>query len=211
MLYVCMSSEGVDNALLQLGNEKYAELRIDLVRPSVDELKQMLANSEISYIATCRPGVFDEETSLKYLEIAAQNGAHYIDVEIERGTEVALRLKKACENTACKLIISYHNFQNTPSQADLLSIIDECKSRGADIVKIACKVNTSVDNSVLLSLYSQRENVVAFGMGALGKVSRLASLGCGAEFTYVASDNGEATAPGQFTVSEMKKALAMCR
>jgi len=50
-------------------------------------------------------------------------------------------------------------------------------------------------------------NIVAFGMGKLGRVSRLASLYCGAAFTYVAADSGQATAPGQFTRSEMEQLL----
>ncbi len=209
MLYVCLSALGVENAMKQLGNEKCAELRIDLVKPTMDEMKALLADESMSYIVTCRPGAYDEETSIQYLENAAKWGAKYIDVEVERGKEVAARLADACKDTACKLIISYHNFDETPSQKDLIFIIDKCVQHRADIVKLACKVNTVTDNAVLMSLYQVRDNIVAFGMGPLGKIARLGSLKCGAEFTYVASDFGEGTAPGQFTVSEIRKALAM--
>ncbi len=205
MLYVCLSAEGVGNALRQLGDEKCAELRVDLVRPTVAEMKDLLSKRDVSYIVTCRPGVFDEEASLKYLVTAAQCGADYIDVEIERGAEVAARMKSACNGTKCKLIISYHNFDLTPSRSDLDSIISECRGRGADIVKIACKVNSPADNSTLMSLYGEGDGIVAFGMGTLGQISRLASLGCGAKFTYVASDYGDGTAPGQLTVSRMRR------
>jgi len=207
MLYVCLSAEGVDNALRQLGDEKCAELRVDLVRPSMDEMKGLLAKKDVSYIVTCRPGVFDEETSLGYLMTAARLGADYIDIEIERGAEVAALMKSACDGSKCKLIISYHNFDCTPSRDELRSIIDECRGRGADIVKIACKVNAPADNAALLSLYGDGDGIVAFGMGEIGKISRLASLGCGARFTYVASDNGAGTAPGQLTVSQMRRCI----
>ena len=193
----------------QLGQEKCAELRIDLVRPSICEMRYMLSDKSMSYIVTCRPGAYDEETSIQYLETAAKCGAKYIDVEIERGKDVAARLAKACNGTGCTLIISYHNFDETPKKAELLSIIDQCVASKAGIVKLACKVNSPADNSTLLSLYQERQNIVAFGMGPLGKIARLASLKCGAGFTYVASDLGGGTAPGQFTVSEMRKALAM--
>ncbi|MCR5453646.1 MAG: type I 3-dehydroquinate dehydratase [Bacteroidales bacterium] len=207
-LYVCLSAEGVDNALRQLGDEKCAELRIDLVKPTLEEMKQILSqHSDVKFIVTCRPGVFDEETSLQYLETAATCGAKYIDVEIERGAEVAARIKNACKNTDCKLVISYHNFDTTPKENELLSIIDECKSRGADKVKIACKVLAQADNSILLHLYSMSNNLIVFGMGPLGKISRIASLYCGAEFTYAAPDYGEATAPGQFKISEMRNII----
>jgi len=209
MLYVCLSAEGVDNAMRQLGQEKCAELRIDLVKPTMDQMKTLLADSSISYIVTCRPGAYSEETSIQYLETAAKCGAKYIDVEIERGPEVASRLADACKGTGCQLIISYHNFEETPARRKLADIIDQCLDGRADIVKLACKVNKPEDNSVLLSLYQDHSNIVAFGMGPLGKIARLASLKCGAEFTYVASDLGEGTAPGQFTVSEIRKALSV--
>ena len=82
MLYICLSAPGVDQAMKQLNGNKHAELRIDLVKPSIDELKQLLADKNIDFIVTCRPGVFDEETSMQYLETAAKSGAKYIDIEI---------------------------------------------------------------------------------------------------------------------------------
>jgi len=208
MLFVCLSAEGVENALRQLGNEPCAELRIDLVKPTLDEMKAIMTqHPDVWFIVTCRPGVFDEETSLQYLETAAKCGAKYIDIEIERGAEKAARLRKACEGTDCKLIISYHNFECTPTQAELSMTIADCQQHGADIVKLACMVNVATDNATLLSLYNIHTNIVAFGMGNLGKISRLASLGCGAKFTYVAPDNGNGTAPGQLTVSQMRKCM----
>ena len=206
-LYVCLSAEGVENALRQLGGEHCAELRVDLVKPTLDEVKELLSKKDVSYIVTCRPGVFDEESSLEYLTTAARLGADYIDIEIERGSEAAARLKSACDGTKCQLIISYHNFECTPSLDELRSVVAECCGRGADIVKIACKVNSYADNSALLSLYGDGDGIVAFGMGELGKISRLASLGCGARFTYVASDFGAGTAPGQLTVSQMRRCM----
>ncbi len=208
MYYVCLSAEGIENANRQLDDELCAELRVDLVKPSMDEMKKFLADhKDVRFIVTCRPGVFDEETSLQYLETAAKCGAAYIDVEIERGKDVAARLKKACEGTECRLIISYHNFDCTPHKYELLDTIDRAKKWGADKVKIACNVPNQESNSALLSLYCERDNIIAFGMGRLGKISRLASLWCGAEFTYVAADWGNATAPGQLTISEMRRAV----
>jgi 3-dehydroquinate dehydratase type I len=208
MLFVCLSAEGVENALRQLGDEPCAELRIDLVKPTLDEMKAMISgHPDVWFIVTCRPGVFDEETSLQYLETAAKCGAQYIDIEYERGAEVAARMKKACEGTECQLIISYHNFEYMPEEYTLLSIIDECKARGADKVKIACQIPNQGANAALLYLNCLREDLITVGMGRIGKMGRLASLWCGSEFTYVAADHGAPTAPGQVTVSEMKRAI----
>ena len=207
MLYVCLSAEGYNNALSQLGNSKYAELRIDLVKPSAVEIEKMLADKNVSYIATCRPGIFDEPTSISLLETAIKAGADYVDVEIERGEQIASHIKNVCKGTTCKMIISYHNFEETPDIEELNKIVEQCVSYGADCVKIACKVNFPQDNAKLLSLYNLDENIVAFGMGEKGKISRLASLRCGAPFTYVAANSGNNTAPGQISENEMQELL----
>lgn len=44
--------------------------------------------------------------------------------------------------TKCKLIVSSHNYQNTPSVEDLENLVARIQSTGADIVKIA---TTAVD------------------------------------------------------------------
>ncbi len=207
MLYVCLSAQGTENALKQLGNSKYAELRIDLVKPTCNDLEKMLSNKDVSYIATCRPGAFDEPTSIAMLETAIKSGADYVDVEIERGQEIAARIKLACKNTTCKMIISYHNFEETPDFDELQAIVEKCVNYGADCVKIACKVNFPQDNAKLLSLYNLDENIVAFGMGEKGKISRLASLYCGAPFTYVSANFGNATAPGQISEKEISNLM----
>ena len=37
----------------------------------------------------------------------------------------------------CKLIVSFHNYDYTPSVEELLSLVDQIQATGADIVKIA--------------------------------------------------------------------------
>ena len=77
MYYVCLSAEGIENATRQLADELCAELRVDLVKPTMDEMKKFLADhNDVRFIVTCRPGAFDEETSLQYLETAAKCGAN---------------------------------------------------------------------------------------------------------------------------------------
>lgn len=218
-IYVCLSAEGIKNAEKQLGNEKFAELRVDLVKPTIDEMEELITRRrDVSFIVTCRPGFVDEETSLNYLRRAIDINAAYVDIEIERGAKLSAELERRAINTAGKyrrqtqIIVSYHNFEKTPRRKELEKLwSDMVNIHRADIAKIACMVNEPTDNAELLSLYDfmSTRYVVAFGMGETGRLSRPMSLMCGAQFTYAAPDDGTPTAPGQYTVSEMKKILGM--
>ena len=208
MLYVCLSAEGVDNAMLQLGDNKCAELRVDLVKPTADQIISLLADESRHYIVTCRPGVFDPDYDIAMLETAALNGADYIDLEIERAPEYAIKMRRACLlSKKCRLIISYHNYETTPDAGILKGIIKYCKELGADIVKLACKSNSVSDNARILGLYGEFNDIVAFCMGETGKITRPASIMMGAPFTYAAAGDGKATAPGQLTIGQMERIL----
>jgi 3-dehydroquinate dehydratase / shikimate dehydrogenase len=70
----------------------------------------------------------------------------------------------------CKLIVSFHNYECTPSGEELLSLVDQIQATGADIVKIAtaateiddvsrmfqvlvhCKVSLPFDYTQILSM-----------------------------------------------------------
>lgn len=208
MLYVCLSADGVDNAMQQLGNNKCAELRVDLVKPTTDQIISLLSDESRHYIVTCRPGVYEPDADISILETAALNGADYIDLELERAPEYAIKLRRACLlSKKCRLIISYHNYETTPDAGILKGIIKYCKELGADIVKLACKSNSVSDNARILGLYGEYNDIVAFCMGETGKITRAASIMMGAPFTYVAADNGQPTAPGQLTINQVKRIL----
>ncbi|MCQ2973591.1 MAG: type I 3-dehydroquinate dehydratase [Bacteroidales bacterium] len=208
MLYLCLSAQGVENALLQLGDYKYAEWRSDLIGSDIPQLTEVLKNKNHNFIVTCRPGVFTEDYDIKMLYTAALSGAEYVDLEIERAENNAHFIKDACiKSKKCKLIISYHNYDETPDVETLNNIILKCRLYGADIVKIACKANNKNDCSRILSLYQENKDIVAFCMGEFGKITRVASLYLGAKFTYVASSQEGNTAPGQLTLNQTSQIL----
>jgi len=64
-------------------------------------------------------------------------------------------------------------------------------------------VNKIEDNSILLSLYQNGKRMVVFGMGELGKISRIISPFLGAEFTFASVDDTLNTAPGQISFDKL--------
>jgi 3-dehydroquinate dehydratase type I len=138
------------------------------------------------------------------LKTAILNGASYLDIELEMPSGMRESLIKLAHENECKTIVSYHNFANTPSHAELRSVIKKCRNAGGDIVKVACQVINPEDAANIMSLYKSEKNIIAFGMGLDGLISRIAAPLLGAEFTYASADKEKKTAPGQITVKQMK-------
>jgi 3-dehydroquinate dehydratase type I len=119
-----------------------------------------------------------------------------VDVEIESGAEFIATLKKSAAEHGCTFIVSYHNFEKTPSLSELETIVEKCRSAQADIVKIACMVNDEQDILNIKSLYVNNQPLIAIGMGEKGVITRTKACEWGAPFTYVAASPDELTAPG---------------
>jgi len=112
-----------------------------------------------------------------------------------------------------RVILSYHNFQETPPENILKSLFNEMAAIRAGAVKVVTLAQEMEDNISLLNLIGQGRKqgleVVAFCLGSLGRISRVACLLVGGAFTYAALERGAEAAPGQFTLSEMHRLLEM--
>jgi 3-dehydroquinate dehydratase-1 len=135
-----------------------------------------------------------------------------VDIEIEAGAAYKKEIMQTARLRECQVILSYHNFENTPSKKQLGTIIEQCFSQGADIAKIACRVHSETDSARILSLYDypgqlHKGKITAIGMGEKGKITRLAAPLLGAPFTYASQSTGKETAPGQLDKDTLAKIL----
>ena len=141
------------------------------------------------------------------LIIAAKNGATYIDIELESDENYKKQLIDTARSCNCKIIISYHNFNETPDVDRLKSIVAQAKTFNPDFIKIVTKALVTDDNSRIFSLCETEKNLIAFTMGESGKESRIKSLKLGAPFIYAAYEQEQQSAEGQMTLNELKKIL----
>jgi len=83
------------------------------------------------------------------------------------------------------------------------------------VVKVVTLAQRIEDNISLLNLIKRGRNrgieVVAFCLGPLGRISRLACLLMGGAFTYAALESGAEAAPGQLTLAEMRRLLELLK
>lgn len=199
------------------GNQRcgrLSELRGDLCRFTASQVEE-LASLNPNLIITCRSnragGSKTEKEALELITAAIRHGAKYADVEIEASRDHLEYIKAYATANSCKLIISYHNFTETPSLDELCQIRRLCERKGADIVKIVTTAHSTEDAMRLLSLYNIRKDaytvpLIAFAMGEAGRFTRLSCLNLGSPFTYC-SIGGAETAPGQYGADEVEQIL----
>ena len=150
-----------------------------------------------------------EELAENQLLKAIEAGAKYVDLEVEAPPMMGRKIRQACQEYGTMLIRSFHDFEGTPPEATLLSLLEKGRRFGGEVVKIVTTASCKADVNRVLALYREAEpgTLVAFCMGPEGRESRLVALKQGAPFTYACLTADEATAPGQWTAAEMDEAV----
>jgi len=133
--------------------------------------------------------------------------AKYVDIELRSARALQFVLRAASE-TAVGTIISFHDFEATPSIARLDDIVSRARSLGAAIVKVATRTEMPAELDRLLDFFERHRptgNVVAMGIGKLGRTSRLelARRGCSLNYAHL----GSPAAAGQLSVRDLRRAL----
>lgn len=143
---------------------------------------------------------FEESKNISLLQTAIDVGYEFIDLEINSP------LIKKLDKKSSKYILSYHNFEKTPTFLELNKIISSARKKKADLIKIATLVRNAEDLKILTKLLitnKHDDKMIVIGMGEEYKLSRIFFPLLGSFLTYIASNNKIAT--GQFNLEEMKK------
>lgn len=196
MICVSIAERDVASCLAEAEGRQFVEIRLDGMAIEKDDIAKLFSLPTRA-IATCRPGTLSDEERLRLLKCAVEAGARYVDMELESEREYADQLIHAARQSNCGIIVSHHDYERTPSMADLRSIVDRCFDAGADVAKVACMTTNESDAARVLSLYDDNRSIVALGMGELGRITRLAALFLGAPFMYVSAAKDKETARGQ--------------
>jgi 3-dehydroquinate dehydratase type I len=187
------------------------EWRLDVTREP--EVESILRQAPLPVIATVRSvdhgGHFagTREEQLQLLLRAEAGGSSYLDWEFRSGEDLPDELAAIKK----RLILSHHNFRETPPDNKLETLFNEMAATKAGVVKVVTLAKKMEDNLSLLNLIGlgrkQGAKVVAFCLGSLGRISRVACLLVGGAFTYAALESGAEAAPGQFTLPELHQLL----
>ena len=189
------------------------EIRLDVMEAF--DLSEIIRAASKPVIFTYRSqeeggeGKVPYDARVNYLKEAVSLGADYVDVEYAIPPE---HRKLLFENRGhSKLILSKHFCNETPSREKLADLFRKMAATGADVVKIITHAETGGDNLTVLGLIPPAVNmgvaIVAFCMGPLGRMSRVACPLLGGAFTFASLKSGQESASGQVPVKEMKMIL----
>ncbi len=128
---------------------------------------------------------------------------HVSAVDIERSSEgIRQEVMDAAHAAGKAVILSYHNFRETPALEALDRIAGQAQSLGADILKVAVWATCPEDIRRLarFTLAHADQNRVVLAMGPQGVLSRIFFPVLGSQMTYTSW--GRPTAPGQMDAAE---------
>ncbi|KAI6692533.1 hypothetical protein NL676_020243 [Syzygium grande] len=187
------------------------EIRLDCLRNfnPLQDLEILIKQSPLPTLVTYRPvwegGQYegDEGKRQDALRLAMQFGAHYIDVELEVAHDFNNSIHgKKPDNF--KVIVSSHNFHNTPSAEAIGNLVARIQATGADIAKIATTALDITDCARIfqITVHSQIP-IIGIVMGERGLISRILSPKFGGYLSYGALEAGAISAPGQPTAKDL--------
>ena len=205
---VPITARDMDGALYEIDQASNVadiiELRLDYIQKP--EIRRLLERSALPKIATCRAkydkGLFEgtEEERLGVLREAIDLGVEYVDLE--------LKSLRPASTRKSKLILSYHNFDETPG--NIRSIYRNLVAMGADIPKIATVANSPSDSLRMLELISEARangrDMIGICMGQEGMVTRVYGPMFGGYLTFARLGEGKESAPGQITAAHLREA-----
>ena len=188
----------------------YVEVRFDFIDPN--DLPYAIAatrNIKRKAVFTMRSrsegGRFplSEEERLLWLSKLANERPMLLDVEFE-----TLRkndsLLDYIEEQNVPILVSWHDFSQTPSSDKILEILSEMRIY-SNYIKLVTTARSTEDSLRLLEISKRIPNVhaIIFAMGEAGVISRILCTIIGdAPFTYASLE--KAVVPGQLTLDQMK-------
>ncbi len=193
------------------------EVRLDALasRVSIDDFAAA-GNGGRELLFTNRPpwegGGFsgsEEERTAPLIEAAGRG--FWADIELS-APEASRRAVIGAAAPDARVIVSWHDFSSTPDPRELSAILARMAESGAHVGKIVTTAHGPNDVLRVLSLLEEAAArdfpLIAFCMGEAGRISRVATLFLGGFMSYVAPDEGGgATAPGQLTLSAMRRII----
>jgi len=212
---VTIATEEVDSIAKQAGQAfelgaDYVEIRFDFMKPeqlqkAIDAAKGIKGKAVFTLRSKGQGGKFagSEPDRLKWLRKLADQRPMLLDVELHTLQENDA-FADFLENQKTPLLVSWHDFEKTPSSDKLADLLAEMRIYG-NYVKVVTTAENVEDSLRLLEMYETATglNPIFFAMGEAGVVSRvMCTLVGNAPFTYASLE--KAVAPGQLTLKQIR-------
>jgi 3-dehydroquinate dehydratase I len=185
------------------------ELRLDTICARNEEISSSLEDLRAPLIITARHPL---EGGLNQLSLQKRRRlllrflsyAAYVDIELRSAGALAPIIKAARAN-GIRIILSFHDFNETPNRRGLDKIARAAESLGADLLKVATRTDTPAQLATLLEFFrfERRMKVAAMGIGHLGAIARRELFRLGSVLNY--GHLGRKTVTGQPSVVALRR------
>jgi len=187
------------------------EIRFDFLTKSeilnsMDILEEIKSKSIFTLRSKKDRGYFSgsEKERIALLKFLFDSNPLYVDIELSTIKSDPSLLDHINKDKK-KLLLSWHEFENTPSDIELERKIEEMISF-TNMIKIVTMAKNPSDAIRLMYLYDKYPNVnlISYAMGDAGMISRvLCTLVGNAPFSYASLKTP--TGPGQLSVIQMRE------
>lgn len=134
------------------------------------------------------------------------NSSSLLDLDIALQKEELEFYKEI--NLSNKLILSYHNYHQTPDAKELMAIIQIMSLYKPAIYKVATFCKNEQDALTLLQLQQtlkeQQKKQIVLGMGEFGTITRVYGTLWGNEMIFAPQETRNESAPGQLTKMQLE-------
>ena len=227
---ICVPLTGSDQEQLQAEAEAAMKKSIDLVEwrgdcfCRVHDLTEMEQTAKIlrqqmgdcPILFTCRTEDGRFSISIRdYIELnkrmIATGCIDLVDVELFMGDMVCRELVEYAHAHHVAVVISNHEFEQTPDVDVMVRRLQSMRYLGADVPKIAVMPKNNRDVLKLLQATDTFNQwfgdcpIITMSMGKMGVISRLCGETFGSALTFATV--GKASAPGQISVDEVETIL----
>lgn len=181
-------------------------------------ISEMKAQTDIPILFTIRsereggePVNLSEVEKVNVLKaVCEKSTVDFVDYEVLNEQQYVTAIQKVAEKNGKELILSYHNFSETPQMEEMLTIGKQMDDYGADFVKLAVMPQTKEDVYRLLELTWRLDRdvsgaVITISMGELGILSRAIGWAYGSVLTF--AEGAGASAPGQVPIEELRRSI----
>jgi 3-dehydroquinate dehydratase-1 len=149
-----------------------------------------------------------------YGEVCAAGCIDLADYEMNKPEHDVQAVREAARRHGIGLVLSYHNFRETPAAAALAEKFRRAQDLGGDVAKVAVMPKTREDVMALLSSTLRASQtlelpLISMSMGPLGAISRIVGFAFGSALSFGVAAG--ASAPGQMPIAELRNAIEIAR
>jgi len=190
--------------------------KVESVTSLVKQLREIFKEELLMFtFRSHKEGGNKEISDAYYMElnkaVIQDRAVDLLDIELFNETAVLKSLVSAAKENGVYVIMSNHDFIQTPAKEEIVARLEKMQENGADILKIAVMPNSIADVLTLLEatnamkMHDHNCPVVTMSMGKMGMISRLAGEIFGSALTFGSAKG--ASAPGQIPADELRTVL----